>query len=76
VTNGRATIEFSLNVGKEVHLQVFDIAGRSLGRADAPTVEDGTARYRLDLTGEPAGVYIVRVNVGNRVYQLRITKLQ
>ncbi len=76
VTNGRATIEFSVPARKEVNLQVFDVSGKSIGRPDVLAVCPGTTRHQLDLTGRPTGVYIVRVSVGNRVDHLRITKLQ
>jgi hypothetical protein len=76
VTNRLAVIELSETQGKEVYLQLFDVAGNRLGRADVPAMGHGRIPYQLDLTGEAAGVYIVRVNVGNRAYHLRITKLQ
>jgi hypothetical protein len=76
VTAGIATIELLDATGKEVHLQVFDIAGNRIGKADALVASRGTTRHQLDLTGEAAGVYVVRVCVGNRAYRLRITKLQ
>ena len=76
VTNRYAIIEFSEEARKEVSLHVFDVTGKSVGRADVHTRGSGTTRYLLDLTSEPAGVYIVRVNVGDRAYHLRITKLQ
>ncbi len=76
ITKDIALIEFSESGGKEVHLQLFDIAGNRLGRADVPTRGSSTTCYQLDLTGKPSGVYIVRVNVGERAYHLRITKLQ
>jgi hypothetical protein len=76
VTNGRATIEFSGANRKEVYLQVFDIAGNRIGRADALALNrSAVTRHQIDLTGRAAGVYIVRVSVSNEVYQLRTTKL-
>jgi len=76
VTRGHATLEFSVTGRKEVRLQVFDVTGKSVGRADVLAIGPGTARYDLKLNAMAAGVYIVRASVGNRVYQLRITKLQ
>jgi hypothetical protein len=76
ITKDIALIEFSESGGKEVHLQLLDIAGNRIGRADVPTRGSSTTCYQLDLRGKPAGVYIVRVNVGDRVYHLRVTKLQ
>ena len=76
VTSRYATLELSETQGREVNLQLFDIAGNTFGRTDVPTVRQGTTRFQLDLAGAAAGVYIVRVNVGDRAYHLRITKLQ
>jgi hypothetical protein len=76
VTKGRTTIEFSGTAGKEVSLQVYDVTGTSIGRAELLATGPGTTRHHLQLSGRAAGVYIVRASVGNRVYQLRITKLQ
>jgi len=76
VTSSKATLELSRTQGKEVHLQLFDIAGNRIGRADIPTRGSSTTCYQLDLTGRSAGVYIVRVNVGDRAYHLRMIKLQ
>jgi len=76
VTNGRVSIEFTEATRKEVNLQVFDVTGKSAGRADALDAGPGTTRYLLDLSSRAAGVYIVRVNVGDRINHLRITKLQ
>jgi hypothetical protein len=76
VTNGRVSIEFAETAGREVHLQVFDVTGKSVGRADVLAVGPGTRCCQLDLSSRAAGVYIVRVNAGDRAYQLRITKLQ
>jgi len=76
VTRGIATIEFPGFTEREVHLQVLDIAGNKLGWADALAANRGAfARRRVDLTEQPAGVYFVRVGIGDRVYHLRITKL-
>jgi hypothetical protein len=61
---------------KEVSLQVFSVTGKCIGRADVLTAGRGTTRYQLDLTGKAAGVYFVHVDADNRVYHLRITKLQ
>jgi hypothetical protein len=76
VTKGRVTIELSTATRKEVNLQVFDVTGKSIGMADNLVLSPGITRRQLDLARAQAGVYIVRVNVGDRVYQLRITKLQ
>jgi hypothetical protein len=76
VTTGHATIELSVAGRKEVSLQVFDVAGKSIGRVDILAIGSGTTRHDLKLIGMAAGVYIVRASVGNRVYQLRITKLR
>ena len=77
VTDGIVTIELSEATGKEVYLQVFDIAGNRIGRADALALNrSAVTRHQVDLTGRAAGVYFVRVSIGNMAYRLRITKLQ
>jgi hypothetical protein len=76
VTTGHATIELSVAGRKEVSLQVFDVAGKSIGGVDILAIGSGTTRHDLKLIGMAAGVYIVRASVGNRVYQLRVTKLR
>jgi hypothetical protein len=75
VTNGFAIVEFSTETRKEVNLQVFDIVGNRVGRTDVLEGEFGDGRRcQIDLSGRPAGVYILQVNVGNRVCQLRTVK--
>jgi len=76
VTTGLATIELRDAAGKKVYLQVFDVVGNRVGRADVLTAGGGSSRVLLDLSGEEAGVYVVRVCVGSRAYHLRMTKLQ
>jgi hypothetical protein len=57
VTSGRATIEFSGINGEEVYLQVFDIAGNGIGRADAIVLDRSAVTcHQVDLTGKAAGV--------------------
>ncbi len=75
VTGGRVTLEFQEAPGKEVRLQLFDIVGNRIGRVDVLAGELGDGRRCLiDLSGRPAGVYVLQVNVGDRVYQLRMVK--
>jgi len=77
VTAGVATIEVRDIAGRGASVQVFDMAGNRIVRTDVPAPNRGaTLQHRVDLTGMAAGVYVVRVNISNRVHHLRITKPQ
>lgn len=74
VVRDAATVVLSGPGGKEVFLETFNITGKRIGKKCVTNVLDGT-RHRVDLSRQPAGVYVMLVRIDNRAYQLRVSKL-
>ncbi|MEL6770608.1 MAG: T9SS type A sorting domain-containing protein [Bacteroidota bacterium] len=71
-TPGRATLTFGLAEAAPVRLAVYDLLGRAVRRLDGPRAA-GTHALSLDLSRLPAGVYVVRLEIGGRIETQRLT---
>ncbi len=75
-TRGRATLRFSLGADGPVRLTVYDALGREVARlADGPMVA-GTHAATFEAQQLPAGVYLVRLQAGDRVETQRLTLIR
>ncbi len=73
---GPATIDFVLTGPSAVRVEVFDVAGRSLRTMAVGNVA-GSRRVHFDGRGDsghplPGGVYLVRVNAGERAFTSKL----
>ncbi len=60
-TAGPATALIALDRPQPVALEVFDLLGRRVQRADLGVLPAGEHRHRLDLGAFPSGIYLVRL---------------
>ncbi|MFT5264392.1 MAG: hypothetical protein ACI8YQ_003138 [Polaribacter sp.] len=65
-TTGKFVVGVDLEEAEEVGVEVFDVLGRLVWRMDLEVVE--VRDFEVDLEGEAAGVYVVRVLLGRRVF--------
>jgi hypothetical protein len=49
----------------KAQISLYDIAGREIHSFKPRTIND--YQYKVDLTGHPAGVYFVKIQVDNQV---------
>jgi len=68
--SGRLQIHLSQNFG-QVNIQLFDVAGRSVGSAIIPTGEND---FSMDLASIHSGILLVRMQSANEVYTTRLFK--
>ncbi len=64
-TSGRFSLMLDYSTTKEVRVSIYDVAGKAI-RSAIPVVE----RHDFDLSDQPAGVYLLRIFVG----ELEVTK--
>ena len=72
----RATVAFGVGVASNVRVAVYDALGRQVALlADAPY---GVGRHELafDASALPAGVYVVRAQVGDAAQTTRVTVIR
>ena len=68
----RATVRFALPEAAEATLVVYDALGREVARlVDGPV--QGLVTATLDADSLPAGLYVARLNAGDRVETVRLT---
>jgi len=71
----KVSIRFELGKRSRVTLRAYDVHGR-LAAAGFDGIRDaGAYEENLDLDGRPAGVYYLRLAVGGRTFERRITVL-
>jgi hypothetical protein len=56
------TISYTLSVKSDVSLTVYDVSGRFIKTISANSVSSGTHQQNMDLTGQPAGIYVIRID--------------
>ena len=68
-TKGRITVEIPLSGGDVARITLFDIQGKTLTdlKNISPTTE-------LDLSGQPAAVYLMRISINSKVTTWKIIK--
>jgi len=70
--NPSTSIGYSLGVGGEVELRVFDAAGRSVATLARGRFGPGSYRAEWDAATSPAGIYFCRLGVGG---EYRVIKM-
>ena len=63
---GASTVALSLPERAEVRLVVYDMLGRNVTTLHAGALAAGSHEFGFDATGFPAGVYLVRAEVGRQ----------
>lgn len=69
-TSGLFTVELPRNAGSNALVEVLDLSGRI---AYSLRNQTGGNNLRLDLTGQPAGTYFVRVTANGQVFRSKLT---
>ncbi len=69
-TNGQFQINLALNTAEVVSVEVLDVVGRKVQATAASTITNEV--YNIDLNNESEGVYIVRLNIGDKVLTRRV----
>jgi len=64
---GPVSMDLQLAVPSEVHVEIFDILGRSVGRASWPNLASGRHQLRLSLPAGAAGWYGYRLTAGTSI---------
>ena len=75
-TTASATVALTLEKASDVRVVVYNVLGRRVALLAEGPLEIGTHRFALDGSGLPAGVYLVRVESGERRLSQRITLLR
>ncbi len=70
---GRAEIRLTLPEAAEVTVTVLDVLGREVARLAQGTLPAGETRLSADLSGVPAGVYLVRLVSAGQTATTRLT---
>jgi hypothetical protein len=68
----RTTLRFSLREPADVRLTVYDLLGREVGRLAEGSLPAGTHERVFEGGGFPAGLYVCRLQVGEREFTRRM----
>ncbi len=68
------TLEFTLNNRSEVLIEVYDNRGMHISTIANKTFDQGKHQLRWDGGGVKAGVYIIKMTVGDMVYTEKVVK--
>jgi hypothetical protein len=63
--NEKGWLQFSLNTGGRCDIRLYDISGRYIKTIADQIVEAGEQHISIDLSDEPNGLYICRINLNN-----------
>jgi hypothetical protein len=70
-------IGFELSKSEEVQVSVFDLSGKAIWMGEASSLAAGS--HHLDLgaaqLGNATGVFLVKVQIGNQVYPIRLVRV-
>jgi len=69
----KATIAINLNIQNNVNVNVFDMVGKQVYSEDLGYLANGQHTVTFDGSQLPKGVYFVKVQVGNVVYNEKLT---
>ena len=74
-TNGIFNLTFQAVAGEKIQAKLFDVKGRALRNAETIATGD-IQKFVIDISDEriPAGVYMVRVNLGTIIKSYRVIK--
>jgi hypothetical protein len=67
---GTGVYEVRLNRPVKAHYTVLDATGKTVASGEWA----GESPHTLDITGVPAGVYLLRMNAGEAVYEQKLVK--
>jgi hypothetical protein len=74
-TNGEATLNIYLSDNTDVTFQVYNSLGSLVeNRKEIGSV--GENQYGINLTGQTAGIYFIKIVVGNQVFQTKLMLTQ
>lgn len=68
-TSGRFVVKLALNSIETVLISIVDITGRELARTTDTTAG---GQFGFDISGQPAGIYLLKVSVGSGVIARKI----
>jgi len=69
-TSGNFQVNLALNTAEVVSIEVTDVVGRKVQSTAASTITNEV--YNINLNNESEGVYIVRLNIGDKVLTRRV----
>ncbi len=69
-TSGFFRVDLALNTTEDVSLQVLDLVGRTVQSFAAAPVTDKV--YEVNLENQAQGVYLIRLNIGDKVLMRRV----
>jgi subtilisin family serine protease len=73
-THGQLKLAYTGQTGGTAQLAVFDLAGREVKYMTLGHWASGAQTHTINLTDIPAGMYLLRLSVGNESYQQRLIK--
>lgn len=68
-----AIASININKAENVNIGVYDISGRSLMLLSNETLDAGQHSFSINTANLPAGIYIVKYIIGNRLYTKKLT---
>jgi spore coat protein A len=71
-----AVVDYSLAIGSEVSIAVFDVSGRRVANLNDMVVEPGPHRASLRIGRLPRGVYFVRMRAAGKEYVRRLLRTE
>jgi len=74
--NPSTTISFELSSAKKVSLNVFNILGQQVANYDLGLRQAGIQNFKLDLSDQASGVYIIRIQSGTKIQSGKITLIK
>ena len=74
-TSGCTTIEYSLQKMEPVSVTVYNQTGQAVYGLDAGTQQSGKHRIKLNMVTLPSGIYLCKLQAGDRVMVERLVKL-
>lgn len=74
--NPTTTLEYHLEAMGEIHLAVYDLAGREVALLEQGVREAGIHRAAFDASGLPSGVYVARLEAEGRVESRKLVLMK
>jgi len=70
----KTTLEFTLDSRSDVAIEVYDNRGIRVGTIANQSFDQGEHQLRWNSDGMPAGVYIIKMTVGDMIYTKKVVK--
>ena len=76
--NNFVTIQFETKKKEDVVLQIFDVLGNDVSILESRTLNEGIYTYSFSAKdlGYPAGVYFIKLRIGNELNTMRVIEMQ